>query len=1247
MMEDEKENKKQQKRKKVKLTKGFKRLAKIDETLFEPDENLYEVKFSESMKSAIKGFMSAFTFKQISGRKVASSSLFIQLAREQIMKVLEKELKRKGAIKFNIGLSVRISKEKVGEDGEIEFIYSDDDGKPNPSFHSVSQKLLNSDRMNMVEMLDGQADQIQKRIDLYTRDGLYAKVDKIMALYINSVGFQPLQGSSYIPLDPIYANTKSCVNIKNEDQRCFDWCIKAHLYPAVKDACRVSKYKSCPDLDETGIEYPFPANNSRMIERYEKNNNLAINIFEGKVRKFKDKEGEEVAKINPVPLYISKNIVPPDRVIDLLWIEENGGGEEFKSHYVLIKDFDKMMFTLTKTRKKVYFCKNCLSHFYSTDARLKHFSDGLCRQHDAVKVILPQLGKHWFEFKNYKHKQEAPFIIVCDFESYLEPSIDLNEGCATEKVNLHKNMSYGMIRLSSVPEFTEKFEMERRSVEEDEQTWSAKFIDRLFEEAATIKEIMKECSELFPEPVLTSWEEQNFKKAKRCHICEKHFKDDDTRVRDHDHLTGEYRGAAHEDCNLHYNCKNYKIPVIFHNLKGYDGHQIIRSLTLEAGKRNISVIAQNEERFMTFTVGNLKFIDSLNFLSSGLGQLVEDLASGGMDKFQNLKQNFPANTRFDLLTKKGIYPYEYIDSLEKMNETQLPPMKYFYSSLRGKPISEEDYSHAQEVWQVFGCKNLGDYHDLYLKTDVLLLADVIQNFRHISRVNYKLDPMWYVSLPGYAIDVALLKTSAKIELFHNEQYEMHLFSEEAMRGGYSCIIKRYAKANNKYMDGQFDKSLPSKYLIYLDANNLYGYPMTQPLPTGNYQWEDASKFTSEYILSLKDDASNGYILDVDLEYPKELHELHNDYPFCVEKKEVKMDELSEYQLNHLEVNQKKYVEGTKLVSTLTDKVHYKLHYRLLKQALQAGLKLKKVHKVLSFSQKPWLEPYIMMNMNFRAKSKNEFEKGFFKLMNNSVFGKLMENVRKRIDYRIVMNETSARNYAARPTYRHCTIIKADNPDYPDDPSIVGIMLKKNEVKLDKPIICGVCVFDVSKLVMYDFHYNTIKKRYGYKARLLFTDTDSLMYEIETEDVYKDMAEDSKIYDTSDYPKDHHLYSVVNKKVIGKFKDESNGNIIDEFVGLRSKMYSYRMFKDPEEKHQRLKGVSKDVVENEITHKRYKECLLTSCFEHKVDIYSLRSYNHNIYTIKQKKTGLCAFDDKRYILENGQDTLAYGHHAIQV
>lgn len=254
---------------------------------------------------------------------------------------------------------------------------------------------------------------------------------------------------------------------------------------------------------------------------------------------------------------------------------------------------------------------------------------------------------------------------------------------------------------------------------------------------------------------------------------------------------------------------------------------------------------------------------------------------------------------------------------------------------------------------------------------------------------------------------------------------------------------------------------------------------------------------------------------------------------------------------------------------------------------------------------------------------------------------MLENVRGRIDYKIVTNQKTAGRYIKRPTFKRSSIISDE---------VVGIELRKQTVTLDKPIFCGFAVLELSKELMYDFHYNKIKKRYGSNATLLMTDTDSLVYNIKTEDVYKDMGEMSAVFDTSDYPKEHPLYSIKNKKVAGKFKDESNGLIITSFVGLRSKMYSYVM-DCPEldldktgkvNKHQKLKGVPRAVVSNSVDHQLYKKCLEDIDFKHNVSFHSLRSQNHQVYTQKQSKTGLSSFDDKRFILEDGKSTRAHGH-----
>ena len=215
--------------------------------------------------------------------------------------------------------------------------------------------------------------------------------------------------------------------------------------------------------------------------------------------------------------------------------------------------------------------------------------------------------------------------------------------------------------------------------------------------------------------------------------------------------------------------------------------------------------------------------------------------------------------------------------------------------------------------------------------------------------------------------------------------------------------------------------------------------------------------------------------------------------------------------------------------------------------LNLGLKLKKVHRVLEFNQSLWLKQYIDFNTQKRTNAKNSFEKDFFKLMNNSVFGKTMENIRKRVDVRLVTSKEKLSKLASKPTYVSSKIFNEN---------LVAVHKIKETLTLNRPAYIGMCILDLSKTLMYDFHYNYIKQKYGNKAKLLFTDTDSLTYEIETKDVYQDFWNDKDRFDNSDYPENSPYFNKTNKKVIGKFKDEAAGVPITEFIGLRSKMYSY-------------------------------------------------------------------------------------------
>ena len=402
---------------------------------------------------------------------------------------------------------------------------------------------------------------------------------------------------------------------------------------------------------------------------------------------------------------------------------------------------------------------------------------------------------------------------------------------------------------------------------------------------------------------------------------------------------------------------------------------------------------------------------------------------------------------------------------------------------------------------------------------------------------------------------------------------------------------------------EYDEKAPSKYIMYLDANNLYGWAMSQYLSTGGFKWLTEKQIDKTNLAKYKEDSKKGLILEVDLEYPKDLHDNHNDYPLGPEKVKVTKDMLSDYCKNIAD----KYNISTglvhKLIPTLNNKEKYILHYRNLQLYLDLGLKLTKVHRVLAFNQSPWLKQYIDFNTEKRKNAKNGFEKDFFKLMNNSVYGKTMENIRKRVDVRLITDVNKLLKMTSRPTYISSKIVNND---------LVAIHKIKETLTLNRPAYVGMCILDLSKTLMYDFHYNYIKKKYGDKAKLLFTDTDSLTYGIEADDVYQDFWNDRDKFDNSDHPISSKFFDETNKKIIGKFKDEASGIPICEFVGLRSKMYSY--IKDNQNGGKTAKGIKKCVIKKDV--------------------------NHEI-----NKVSLSCFDDKRYIHDNGFTSYAYGHYKI--
>ena len=1157
-----------------------------------------KIKINEKAK-ALKGYTKSF---EIGIKNNKDPLKQLQSTRKGIKFHIESILKSMKGLKFVENLKVTFKKNSKNE------IIT-----KTAYFNSKPKTIIN--KTHITEELQSSKHEILNITAPWISEGSGWTIESVDNHYLNIVQYEPIKGSSYIELpQELKHHKKGLINMKNNDNECFRWCHIRYLNPQEKDPQRIKKIDKeyINQLDYSGIEFPVTV---KQYNKIEKQNEININVFG-----YENKQ--------PYPIYISKEKY--EKHLELLLITEDDN-----KHYVLIKDFNRFMFNQTKHEHRKHFCMYCLQCFSSEEV-LKNHKDNCIQLNGEQAIKMPDKSNNTLKFNNFHKQQPVPFVIYADFEAITEKISGCrpnNNKSFTEAYQKHTDCGFGY---KVVCCYDDKYTQPMKIYRGEKAVYT--FLEYMLDEVKYCKRIIKK---EFNKPLkMTKENEEEFQKAEECHICNKKYSDKDIRVRDHCHITGKYRGSAHQECNLQLklNPEKVKIPVIFHNLRGYDSHFIMQEIgaivkdyeyTNKDGKKcqmNINAIPNNMEKYMAFMLGNhLTFLDSFQFMSSSLEKLVGNLPKESLKYTSKMFKG----TKFDLMIRKGVYPYDYMDSFDKFN-SPLPKKEEFYSILNNEHISDENYKHAQNVWNTFNLKNMGEYHDLYLQSDILLLTDVFENFRKTCLEYYKLDPCHYFTSPGLSWDAMLKMTDIKLELMTD--VDMFQFIEKGLRGGISYIANRYGKANNKYMK-DYKKDKPSKYIMYLDANNLYGWAMSQYLPTGGFKWLKQNKIDNLDLKKYDKENKKGIILEVDLEYPEKLHDLHNDYPLAPEKVKVTDNMLS----NYCKKIADKYNISTglvyKLIPTLSKKEKYVLHYRNLQLYIDLGLKLTKIHRVLEFDQSPWLKQYIDYNTEKRKNAKNDFEKDFFKLMNNSVFGKTMENIRKRVDVRLVTDEKKLLKLTSKPTYVSSKIFNEN---------LVAVHKIKETLTLNRPAYVGMCILDLSKTLMYDFHYKYIKEKYGEKAKLLFTDTDSLTYEIEAKDVYKDFFKDKDKFDNSDYPEYSPFFYKENKKVIGKFKDEAAGIPIIEFVGLRSKMYSY--IKDNQKGGKTAKGIKKNVIKNNIIHDDYKETLFNNKqMYHKMK--TIRSENHQLGSYELNKVSLSCFDDKRYIHNNGIDSYAYGHNNI--
>jgi hypothetical protein len=1115
-------------------------------------------------------------------------------------------------------------------------------------------------------------DTVKTKIEEYLRNGSGWKIENFDDAFLNMAVYHPYSGSSYIPLPDWVQKKNACVNVKNDDNLCFLYSIICAIHSdeiSTKNLSRMGQFKKIlgryPELEEMKTDMPMTVDFSKKMKRCEDIIKRDINVLF--LESGSDEESIKPLRI-PTPRY--------DESITLLLYTS---GE--KSHFVWVKNVSRLISREINNHKHNLVCLRCLTaHFTNKKELDKHMES--CSKNEVSRIRMSD--KNELKFTSIQKMLKIPFAYYGDFEAILEKEVK-NQGSTTRIVNNHIPCGGAYVCVSNVD--NEKGEVIKEFFERGEDC-----------ESRFLQNLVEDCRELylkhFKEPIpLNKTKEvmEQFHREKTCHICggdkfpsiseRRKYSDKHknklhpmTPVTDHDHFTGLFRGKAHFRCNTAYQ-KRAEFPVFFHNLRGYDANFIIKCLKPEL-IQHVSVVPRSKDKLITFCLSvtegkrsfKIKFLDSVAFLNASLSEIAETLDNDDFIHTKKFSKQYNNPTQaFKLLRQKGFYPYEYVTSFDRFNDKQLPPVETFVSSLTYETnnfddLSEEqqyemkkDYEHAKTVWDFFNCKSFGDYHDIYLKTDVYILADVMENFRRMALKEFGVDPCHYFTLPSVGFDTMLKKTEEhqkmqkgkkieRLQLFTEGEEDKYMFFEEDKTGGIcSSGGVRYAKANNKYMKN-YDKTKESYYLLYIDANNLYGWAMSQKLPINQLTWVDPSELnTGSFLTHVFDtvDSDFSYFLEVDAYLPQDYHDQQNDYPCFPERIVVNDEMISPYQLKSAELLGSGSSQVPKIVPNLMPKRKFKVHAKLLKLWVQHGWIVTNVHCAIRFYQEKWLEPFVTMCTDKRKQAKTEFEKAFWKLIPNSCYGKFLENVRDRCDIKIAGTEKQVKKLLKKPNLKTL-------PEKINDHNLMMFEMAKTDVKLDKPIYVGCAILHLSKYLMYDFWYGTLKGIYGDKVKLVYTDTDSFIFSVQTDDIYEDMVTTglSEKFDFSAYPKDHVLYSEDNKKKVGYFKDESDGNVMTEMVGLRAKMYSCE-HEDGKQKNTG-KGTKKAVLKKK-NHETYLNTLFhngnKAYYNQPEKMTFIRSSMFNLKTVQITKKTLSPYDDKKYILDDGFTQYSYGHWRI--